>query len=934
MSKNILFPLISLLLFLLPKTVYSQISEGGIPTSFIYTNTLKSDLPTVQIPIDFSVEDLKTVDAWQVSQGAPLKVGKFIDTNLTINNSGNWTTLSNGTKIWQLRIQAKNAIAIMLSFKEFYIPENGKLFIYNIDKTHIIGAYTHQTNPSTKEYATEFISGDDIILEYETDEETDEQPRIAIDAIGYGYNHLSISQTKANIGPDTSGSCMVNINCEEGDAWQAEKKGVCLITFTINKSIYYCSGSVVNNTAEDLKPYILSANHCVDIDSTTVTQEDFNKVVFYFHFERTGCDKTSSVASYKTMVGCKKIVGIPLDGGSDGLLLLLNNNIPEKYDVYYNGWDRSNTPATSGVGIHHPSGDYKKISTFKKTATAITWYGADSIMGAKKAHWNVIFSSTSNGHGVTEGGSSGSPLFNQNKLIVGTLSGGSSTCKEPTLSNIYGKLYCHWDQYSKLDSTTRMDIYLDPTGSGVTQLDGRYATPRKEAPTNLILTYKNQEVQLSWTAPVSKDEKPEKYAIYRNNIFIGYATETSFADSEPEIGTQLYGVSALYADEKESTTVNESIYVYELKAPTDVTAKMDNNSVILNWKAPVHQQMIYWGTGTAAHYHIGFGTSFYFGQRWESIDLLPLHLNLIRSVFFIPTEGSTYSLFIKQGNRTYTQELKNLSYNEINEIALDTPFTIDASQELIIAFHAPFNGKETYPAVIDEGPAINEKGNLISVDGKVWEYFYEPSDNEEENYDFNFLIAATVSSEEGELTETKSLTVKAPLLLTKSTALIKKTKAAEENENSSIRSIQAAAFPEITGYNIYRNEALIENITNKSVTEYIDKQASIANTSYKVSALYGDNESPKSEATVETNVNNESISLSEITISPVLFNNQVQLIGSERVHLLEIISADGKLVFRQDHPKAIIYTNAYPAGIYLFRLHTDKGIKVIKGVKK
>lgn len=95
------------------------------------------------------------------------------------------------------------------------------------------------------------------------------------------------------------------------------------MTLPIGNYIYICSGSLVNNTAEDLKPYILSAFHCIDLD-VPVTEENLNKYTFYFHFERTGCENNSSIASYKTITGCKKVAGIPLDGGSDGLLLLLN----------------------------------------------------------------------------------------------------------------------------------------------------------------------------------------------------------------------------------------------------------------------------------------------------------------------------------------------------------------------------------------------------------------------------------------------------------------------------------------------------------------------------------------------------------------------------------------------------------------------------------
>lgn len=287
MNKKALLPLIGLFLLVtgivLPGSAYAQISEGGTPTSFKYQNTLKSDLPTVQIPINFSVEDLKTVDRWQVSQGAPLKVGVLLPTDLTIDNAGSWNTLPDGKRVWRLQVQAKDAIALMLSFRDFYIPENGKLFIYSSDKTHLIGAFTHHTNPPTKEYATEFLAGDKIILEYEAGISENEHPRIAIDAVGYGYNHLHVSRTMADTGPGTSGSCMVNINCEEGEAWQTEKNGVCQMTLPIGNYIYICSGALVNNTAEDLKPYILSAFHCIDLGYTS-HRKKLKQIYFLFPF--------------------------------------------------------------------------------------------------------------------------------------------------------------------------------------------------------------------------------------------------------------------------------------------------------------------------------------------------------------------------------------------------------------------------------------------------------------------------------------------------------------------------------------------------------------------------------------------------------------------------------------------------------------------------
>ena len=578
MNKKALLPLIGLFLLVtgivLPGSAYAQISEGGTPTSFKYQNTLKSDLPTVQIPINFSVEDLKTVDRWQVSQGAPLKVGVLLPTDLTIDNAGSWNTLPDGKRVWRLQVQAKDAIALMLSFRDFYIPE-------------------------------------------------------------------------------------------------------------------------------------------------------------------------------------------------------------------------------------------------------------------------------------------------------------------------------------------------------------------KAMPTDLTSVYQNGEVLLKWKAPVSASEKPEQYNVYRNNILIGRTFSTSYIDKEPETGIQSYSVSASYTDNKESAVATTSIYVYELKIPTDVTTSTDGKNILVKWKEPIYQQMIYWGNGTA-YLSLGFKQPFYFGQRWNKEDLKPLHGHLVESVSFIPTSGSSYTLNIIQGKRKYVQKLTNLPFDKLIEIPLKEPFVIDASQELIIAFHAEAKLSTADPAVMDGGPAVNGKGNLISFDGETWEYLYEPSENENENYDFNFFLAATVSSKTKDIPTIKTAS-NDTTLLSKSSAMPILTRISEVG--SSLRSSQASAFPTITGYNIYRNGSKIGNVPNKFITQYIDKQAPTGSILYQVSTLYGKDESKKADADKEVNVGNEKIILSETTISPTVFTDQVELFGNEKVDLLEVITLDGKTVIRQKNPGKIVYTGSLSSGIYIFRIHTDGKAKTMKAQK-
>ena len=83
----------------------------------------------------------------------------------------------------------------------------------------------------------------------------------------------------------------------------------------IGKRAFLCSGSLVNNTARDKKPYVLSAFHCTeDLEyNVSASKEDYNQWMFYFHLEHTGCDNTSPIQNYKTIQGCSRVVAIPVE---------------------------------------------------------------------------------------------------------------------------------------------------------------------------------------------------------------------------------------------------------------------------------------------------------------------------------------------------------------------------------------------------------------------------------------------------------------------------------------------------------------------------------------------------------------------------------------------------------------------------------------------
>jgi hypothetical protein len=831
-----------------------------------------------------------------------------------------------------------------------------------------LGAYTRNTHPSGGVFATEFTGGDELILEYAESEISDEKPHIHIDNIGYGYNASALNTFSDISTRKTSGSCMVNINCEEGDAWQNEKKSVCYTIQRVGSMSYMCTGSLMNNTAEDFKPLILTARHCAynPEASTVADSTDMEQALFYFHREREGCDDNTLSVIAKTLVGCKLLVKTGMEGGSDGMLLLLKDEIPESYDVFYSGWYRGDTPASSGAGIHHPGGDYMKISTYGTPAQTSTFMSSE-FTGYKNAHWNVTFQETANGFGVTEGGSSGSPLYNENKLVVGTLTGGSSSCDYPKGLNIYGKMNHHWNKFQA--DSAHMDIWLDPLNSGAEQLAGRFRRVFKPAPSNLKAVNYGQSIVLNWNAPRGT-ERPESYKVYRYNQKIGETTALTFIDEEPLVGSLYYSVSAVYQEGEESPFVSTTISYVKFKAPADLKAERIDatENVKLSWNAPVYDQTIYWGT-LQAKYIVGFEKNdpFYYGQKWSREEIAPLDGKFIKEVRFIPREESTYGIYISQGDYVYRQDIEQslLRYDNFNTIVLNQPFVIDGSRSLIISVYTSNEG-DGYPAICDDGPVDDGKGNLFSFDGENWGKYYD--ENEPDEYDFNFILSALVSSESGAssqdsgngdgkvvlnygsgVPENSSGTVRSSNIPENGAAVsgnhskrvaafpgyvkLQRAEAFVNDEHMSLRSSVPAAFPEVTRYRLYRNGSVHRDNISPEETTRMEKAPLNADYKYALSAFYGDIESDKS--------NNANVTVGVETVNdatdifPTMFSSHVLLKGYSSVARLDAVSVSGKICLAVNRPDEIIDTSSLSPGLYFFRIYdTDNRIlKVVRAVK-
>ncbi|MFN3137122.1 MAG: T9SS type A sorting domain-containing protein [Allomuricauda sp.] len=503
MKKTILLSVI-----LIPLLVIGQIQSDIEPYSAYYdiqesaiTQRTKFVSPTK------SISTALLEDEEDRRNGKPPRFGLRRETEFNTVNSGVWIDLPNGDKLWLLSIKSPNAKSINLLYSQFHIPRGGMLHIYNKKRTHIIGAFTERNNKGSYEkpgqFATGLVYGDEIILEYYHPESGQQQPIINISGVIHGYKYIDLLKYQSEDDPESggygqSGSCQVDINCSEGNGWQDEKRGVALLL--INGGTRWCSGSLVNNTSRNAKPFFLSADHCLTEDNLDAQgNTNASQYMFYWNYERAGCNNGGPEPTIYSTTGASLKAN---RADSDFALFLLTESPKDAgYNVFFNGWDRTTTPMQGGVGIHHPSGDVKKISTHNVVP------GPGSVFGAN-THWRVNWLQTLNGHSVTEGGSSGSPLFMNNGRIIGQLHGGGFLdCQVPELDpGEYGRFDVSWNGSSP---TRRLRDWLDPFNTGETYLNGQdifsdiVGDDCACASPNEVYTLTNPPSSINWQYPTS-----------------------------------------------------------------------------------------------------------------------------------------------------------------------------------------------------------------------------------------------------------------------------------------------------------------------------------------------------------------------------------------------------------------------------------------------
>jgi len=244
-------------------------------------------------------------------------------------------------------------------------------------------------------------------------------------------------------------SCNFDFACVTDQNSRRYGSAVAKLILTANGLSYNCSGALLNNRSSSRIPYFATAHHCFAPVLPTIPQ-----IEFVWQYEAASCN--SSVVSFQSFSSYGANV-LMLDQATDSALLRIVGGVPS--NSYFLGWN----PATPSVGqavfgFHHPQGDVKKASQglLNSSAQSTTFAVGSALytLPTSAVFWSL---------GVTETGSSGSPLLASNGQFLGSLSAGplGGTCTTATTS--------FYQRFSL--SYPKMRPWIDPPTRGI-DIDG------------------------------------------------------------------------------------------------------------------------------------------------------------------------------------------------------------------------------------------------------------------------------------------------------------------------------------------------------------------------------------------------------------------------------------------------------------------------------
>lgn len=454
MMNAIRYCLLGLLLGLSFFHAAAQRSFGGQPfdDEDLVMQTRCLHAGPIELPA-FDVDSVLRDDSLYGGIHGAMRFAHKIGVNINPENSGETFYTADDTKVWRVRIHSQGALSLNVIFDTFRIPEGAKLFLYNPERTEILGSFTHQNHQESGEFPVAPISGDELIIEYQEPADAAFSGELQIYEVNHDYRGLRIAGKFQYLDMP----CLPHLSCDE--ELQQWGRSVCLLILNGNT---YCTGTFINNARQDGKPYILTAAHCLNNNPALGS-----RTVVFMNYESPRCMSDIQASEEFSLSGCETRA---LSNEVDFALLELDELPAADYRPYFAGWsiDMARSQQAPFTCIHHPYGEAKRYAIEEDTIVKSSWINEiEGILNHN--HWSI--SRWETGH--TWIGSSGSALFDNEGYLIGTLtggdSGGSNGCSDYVMGDYFARLDRAWDQFDSPDK--QLKYWLDPDDSGIQQME-------------------------------------------------------------------------------------------------------------------------------------------------------------------------------------------------------------------------------------------------------------------------------------------------------------------------------------------------------------------------------------------------------------------------------------------------------------------------------
>lgn len=428
-------------------TACGQLLREGLPYTWSNEGGAMVDVWEILTPLN--VAQLASQDEQDLSKNRPYRFAHAAFVNFTMENSGVWTNLPNGDRIWALGIRCENAKALSVAFSKLVLPKSGRLYAYALDRSDFIGPISPPEGSVDGKMSIVPIIGNSLMIEYYEPLEARGDGVIEINSVARAYRDL--------LAPEST-PCLRSF--ESAEAQEALRDGAESVSLLIvDNGQRISSGAFLNNSQYDGKPYLMTTRGALE------GEPDLWVCVV---------DYTVEFCNGGFVCWDRAIVGgtIVAEDVPTQLVLVQMNEAPEKeWDVFFAGWELFNGSDSRFSCVQYAFGAPQSIAMSGETISSVQ-------EGTKKFGEVRTWSS-----GNTFKGSIGSPLFTSSNRIIGFLVKGSSSCSTGG-SDYFGLLSDAWGTFKS---------FLDPIERNTTGVSGLYSaySPEEEEINQPLVLFPN-----------------------------------------------------------------------------------------------------------------------------------------------------------------------------------------------------------------------------------------------------------------------------------------------------------------------------------------------------------------------------------------------------------------------------------------------------------